>query len=137
MAEISTFLYCENVQPSYNGGMTINGPMQIITPKYIPGVFSFTIFLGIIGLDVSESHTLQIKFMKKDGDKEIIDTGKINIQNQEEKENILPLDMRGFMANLDFRNVELKTEGEYVTKVILDDDLKGEFPIKAKAVNNE
>lgn len=137
MAEISTFLYCENVQPSHNGGMTINGPMQIITPKYIPGVFSFTIFLGIIGLDVSESHTLQIKFMKKDGDKEIIDTGKINIQNQEEKENILPLDMRGFMANLDFRNVELKTEGEYVTKVILDDDLKGEFPIKAKAVNNE
>ena len=137
MAEISTFLYCENAQPLPNGGMTINGPMKIITPKYIPGVFSFTIFFGIIGIDLSDPHTLQIKFMKKGENKALVDTDKLNLQNQEIKANILPLDMRGFMANLDFRNVELETEGEYVTKVILDGELKGEFPIKAKAVNNE
>ncbi|EGT0681288.1 MULTISPECIES: DUF6941 family protein [Clostridium] len=136
MAKITTFLYCESTQPGPNGAVTLNGPMQIMTPKYIPSAFSFSIFIGIIDLDVTEPHNIQFIFRNKDNNYEVINTGKLNLQTPENGYKVLPKELRGIMANLDFRNAELKNEGEYITEVILDNNLIGEYPIYVRVVDN-
>lgn len=136
MARITTFVYCENVE---NGNTptgpknNIIGPMNAIRPMFIPGTFSFSIFASILGVDLKAPHTFRIEFFSET--KAILDTGNAQLPSQS-LEPDLPESERGFMINMDFRNVVFEKEGEYVSKVYFDDKLLGEYPIYVKAIKN-
>ncbi|WP_455793016.1 DUF6941 family protein [Clostridium butyricum] len=136
MERISTFVYCESVQNENTPtGIKNNilGPMNALRPMYIPGTFSFSIFLSILGIDLSKTHIMKIIFT--DGKENIVNTGDSQLPAQD-LEPDLPESERGFMMNMDLRNVVLKKEGIYKTQVYFDDKLLGEYPIYVQATKD-
>lgn len=137
MPRISTFMYAERTEPNQQGQMTITNPLITINPMFVPGMFSFSIIFGIVDINNDSDHTIQITFNSpNDEDTPLINTDVISLQNRViplENEVDLPLEQKNLMFNLDFRNVVLKTEGLYKSKVYIDGTLSGEYPIYVKA----
>jgi len=121
MARISTFMYAESTGIEVNGTnqkMQINGPMHLFQPLFVPSQFSFSVIMGILGMDTEQSNTIRFTFSSPK--KEIIiDTNSITLQPQPMEQGHLPPELRGMMMNLDFRNVPLREEGEYYSEVFL------------------
>lgn len=144
MAHISTFIYCEDTQQIQVGTqksqLKINliGPMQIMTPMFIPSMFSFSICFGILDFDMSVPHKLRVVFKEsKEKEKPIIDTEDMNFSIPiQEKKIALPENMNGSMINFNFKNIALRHEGTYCTSIYFDDSLLGDYPIDVKAVEN-
>ena len=135
MARVSTFLYCdsfENIMTPSGPKLNVSNPLQIFTPAYIPGNFSFGILIGIIGFDTKITHSLRVIFKHKESEKSVFDTG--NIEFPTNAESKLPTYLDGTMINMDFRNVVFENDGEYFTEVIFDDKKLGEFPIWATTI---
>ncbi len=136
MACLKSFLYCEgvNMEITPNGPKPhLVGPLITLSPMFIPGMFSFSIFMHIGEEDIKGMKTFRVVFKKKDSIEAIVDTGNQNLQSPEEKEITLPEEARGFMINMDFRNVVIKEEGLYVSEVYYNDEKIGESIIYAKA----
>lgn len=137
MPYISTFIYCENIQNENtpNGPkMHIIEPMHIMTPAFIPSMFSFCIVFGILNIQLDRRHILRYVFKGAETDQPpIIDTGEIVLPIQEKKGN-LPDDMNGIMMNMDFRNIPLQYEGSYNSEIFVDGTSLGIFPIKVKGM---
>lgn len=135
MAKVSAFLYCdsiENLMTPMGPKLTISNPLQVFTPAYIPGNFSFGILLGIIGFDTKAKHNLRILFKYRETEKVIFDTNIIEFPIQAESK--FPTDLDGTMINMDLRNVVIEKPGEYFTEVIFDGEKIGEYPIWAITV---
>jgi hypothetical protein len=135
MAKISTFIYCEgfgntnNPQNSKNSAssLAIFGPMQILTPPFIPGSYSFGILIGVIDLDMSIEHSFEFTFTEQDEKTSLFSTNKIQITPQERI--TLKKELQGFMINFDLRNVVFKKGGLYIGKAYIDKEEIGEMPI--------
>ncbi|MED3854229.1 hypothetical protein P4607_22970 [Priestia megaterium] len=135
MPRISTFMYCESTQfigqpNSNNQKLTIENPLHVFAPPFIPGTFSFGIVFGLLGIDPSEEHALRLVFSYSKGTDPVIDTGSVNIPKQ--LENNVPVETNGFMMNMDFRNVIFREEGSYETQLFLNGEILGTFPIIVK-----
>ena len=134
MAYISSFIYCDSIQIQ----MTPNGPqnqivnpLQVLTPVAIPGNYSFTISCSISGFQKSSDHKVELIFSDPSGGEVAKPVEfSINIERDicvdELHENSVP----GITLNVDLRNVILKSEGIYSTKVLLDEELIGEYKIQ-------
>lgn len=137
MPYISTFMYCENTQnentPEGNK-LHIIGPMHIITPMFIPSMFSFCVTFGILDLCLNEQHILRYVFKSPNGEI-VVDTKDIHLPIQELKED-LPKEMNGILLNMDFRNIALKIEGKYNSEIFVDEHSLGVFPIGVKGMSS-
>lgn len=136
MPRITAFVYCENVQnenTQLGPKSNIISPMSVLRPMFIPGTFSFSIFISLLDVKIEESHIFRIVFTN--GIKDIVDTKNVNIPAHN-IESDLPEFERGFMFSMDFRNVVFENEGSYTSKVYFDDMPIGEYPIYVKAVRN-
>lgn len=135
--KITTFVYClgTSSMEGNNSPMNAMGILQILTPEYIPSTFSFSIIIGIKGMEISFDHKLDIIFKSKQ--ENLVEAKDIVISAEQLKDSDpgLPEEQRGVMLGLDMRNVVFKEEGNYFTEVILDGKKLGEFDIYAKAKN--
>lgn len=140
MAYITTVVYCESAQNEMTPQgpkLHLIGPMQVLTPMFIPGMFSFSILIGIQDFKLDIPHTIRFVFKgPKEGEPPILDTSDITMPVQP-KNPTLPDDMQGAMMNMDFRNVVIRSEGEYFSEIFFDGESLGKFPIKAKAVEQK
>lgn len=129
-------MYAERTEPNQQGQMTITNPLMLINPMFVPGMFSFSIIFGVVGINNQSDHTMQILFHSPSEEGEpLINTGTITLPKGAaplEKLN-LPPEQNSMMFNLDFRNVVFKTEGLYKSQVYINGDLLGEYPIYVKA----
>lgn len=68
-ARVSTFIYCLGTTNLEGKDSPINamGVVPVLTPEFIPSMFSFSIVLGVYGLDEQYSHLLDIVFKDSDG----------------------------------------------------------------------
>lgn len=135
MARLKSFLYCEgvNIEQTPNGPKhNLIGPLQTLSPMFIPGMFSFSIFMSISGKEVCEPCTFRVAFKKVDMDEYILDTGNQSLPGIEVEGNI-PEDSHGFMINMDLKNVVIKSEGLYISEIYLNNIKIGESDIYAKA----
>ncbi|MPN22515.1 hypothetical protein SDC9_169898 [bioreactor metagenome] len=88
---------------------------------YIPGVFSFSIIAGFDYFD-ENPHTVRFELRDKDS-RPVIVTEEFNVQmNGAKPTNAVKAEM---IVNLDFKNLEFKTSGEYHMEVFIDDKPKG------------
>ncbi len=122
MPKISTFMYSEGaVNETVPNGQRLHivAPLLIFTPMFIPGTLSFSVSMGIIGIDVDKDHIFQFKFKTPvNGEAPLIDTGEINFPRVNDPSIYdLPLDMRGIMLNFGFQNVVFRNEGTYISEV--------------------
>lgn len=139
MAIVHTFIYCESsimdvVPQGQQPKLHIIGPMQVILPMFIPGLFSFGVTFGLLDYNTEVTHTMRYTF-KGPGENvpSVIDTHEIPVQIQPADSKI-PEDMRGMMMNFDFRNVVMENEGTYLSEIYFDGVKIGEFPIKVRQV---
>lgn len=139
MPKLTTFIYSDNSRLDFNNGkqaVTISNPMLIFKPAFIPSTFSFAVTMGILGVDESVTHNMRYIFKKINSEDILIDTGEMQIstKSSDPTDVELPFDYRGFLFNMDFRNVVIKSEGEYVSYVYFDSECLGEFPIYVKGI---
>lgn len=133
MARVVSFVYCENIQneiiPSVGQvpKAHIIGPLSTLNPISIPGNFSFSVSIGIQGLDTSNKNTFRIVFVDPKG---IIlnDTNTVEIPHGIPTGN-LPKGAEGIQINFDVRNLVFNEEGDYKTQVYFNQELLGEYPI--------
>lgn len=134
--KVTTFIYCLGTTNMEGKNAPINamGVLQALTPEFIPSTFSFSIIVGIKGMDISSNHILDIIFKDSSGGN-LVEAKNISILGEQLQDGDLdlPNDQRGIMIGLDLRNVVLKQEGNYSTEVILDGERLGVFEIYAKA----
>lgn len=138
MTSLKSFIYCEGIDTN----LTPNGPkpslvspLATLTPMFIPSMYSFSIFMSIQHDELNCNNSFRIVFRKKDSDLAIVDSGNqilptLNIESD------LPKEARGFMINMDLKNVVIKEEGMHTCDVYINNNLIGSSEIYAKAGEN-
>ena len=137
MPHITMFTYSElfqlqNLPEGKGQRLNIINPILVIIPEFLPTTYSFSVTFGILGVKMEVPHELKITFWGPD-EEVIFDSGNLNIQFPiPENKKGLPEDMRGPVISMDIRNAALEEEGEYFTKIFLDGEEMGKYPIKIK-----
>lgn len=128
MARIVSFSYCEMVQNEVSSGIPkahIVGPLIVLAVPFIPTTFSFSVSIGISGIDIAEPNKIQYKLLSPSGNI-IHDTNEIILPIDRTAPAKLPKMYRGIQLNIDLRNLVLKEEGEYESLIVVNGEkLKG------------
>ena len=139
-AKVSTFIYCLGTTNLEGKDAPINamGVLPVLTPEFIPSMFSFSIVLGMRGIDDTSNHLLDIIFKDCEGNV-LVEAREIQItlEQLQAKGSQLPEEYRGLMIGMDLRNVVIKKEGVYSTEVSLDGKKLGVFDIYTKSKQRE
>ena len=134
--QVSTFIYCLGTTnlDDKNSPLNAMGVLPVLTPEFIPSTFSFSIVIGIRGIDDSCSHIMDIVFKNQDGDK-LVEARNLAIpmEQLQQRDLALPKEYSGIMLGMDLRNVIIRQEGAYYTEVFFDGKNLGEFDIYVKA----
>lgn len=131
MAKISNFIYCLNSITNENEA-NIQGVLSAITPEYIPGTFSFSVFCSILDLN-NGNHTIKMQF--KNPDDEILVNIEGMIPYEKQGNSNLPQEHAGINISSVWQNVVFKNSGLYKTIVIVDDIECGTYEIFVKGKN--
>ena len=131
MPNISNFTYCLD-SSSNNISTTINGVLNVITPDYIPGNFSFSVFLSILDI---QPGTHELKMIFKDPDDNIAVNIAGNVVFENPQNALVPLDYLGINVSANWNNVLFEKSGEYKTEVYVDEELIESFKIYAIGKN--
>ena len=132
MAKIVSFTYCDNVANDMNGNPVITRPLQMILPMVIPSNFTFSISFGVYGINKIEKNRINIDFL--DPDDVVISNNELILPDIPREISETP-DPVGIQINVEFKNTYIKEEGEYKTRIILNDSKLGEFPINVHKAN--
>lgn len=132
MAKIKDVIYCLNTKNENNDGNTnANGILTYIAPEYVPGSFSFSVIIELVGLG-TEEHEIKIE-IRNENDEIVIETNQITLPKQINESNA-PDEYVGINLSIDWQNVVFKKSGLYSTVVWLD-SIKNEFPMYVKGKN--
>lgn len=122
MARITAFVICDNIEtvPVPNGGVVqkLTTPLLALRPKFIPGNFSFGIFVSVQGLDITQSHGMRFQIKSP--------TGKVILNSDEAKlppppvVDALPREFSGMGLAMDIRNLTVEQEGAYSFELFVD-----------------
>lgn len=133
---VSTFIYCLGTTNLEGKDAPINamGVLSIMTPEFIPSTFSFSIIVGIQGIDIFQNHKMSIIFKDSSGE-HVVEAKDIPIRVEQfgNSDSNLPENFRGLMLGMDMRNVIIKAEGVYCTEIIFDNKKLGDFEIYVRA----
>ncbi|WP_404988082.1 hypothetical protein [Clostridium culturomicium] len=138
MTTLKSFIYCEGIDTNItpNGPKpSLVSPLAALTPMFIPSMYSFSIFMSIQHDELNCNNSFRIVFRKKDSDLLIVDSGS-QLLPPLDHESDLPKEARGFMINMDLKNVVIKEEGMHICEVYINDILIGGSEIYAKAAEN-
>ena len=128
MAKLHMLTYCESTDVN-NNKTIINNPLMSLNLKYIPGIFSFSISVGIIDVDLEKTHTFRAVVKNSMTGEEVMSTPEFKVDGTD-KDSKLPKELRGIILNVGFMNAEFTEEGQYITEVIFDGVNIGGNPIQ-------
>ncbi|MGN0384449.1 MAG: DUF6941 family protein [Lachnospiraceae bacterium] len=137
MAYLANFLYClsaERQQAPQGRGDSVNamGVLTVLTPEFVPGLFSFSIIFSILDIDANSENQIKIVFKDSTG-KELVNTENITMPPVPTDGAIqLPPKYTGYNLSMDFRNVVFENEGECTTDIYFNNTLLGSHPIYVK-----
>jgi len=134
MAYISSFVFCDSVQPTPTpqGIQTqVMNPLSSFRPVALPGNFSFAILCILGGLDTTKDIMFKVEFIAPDGEiaGHVAEFPIALSQQTPLADGKKPEEIQ---VNLDVRNMVLSQEGTYAARVYLDEGLLGEYKITAK-----
>ena len=134
MPTIKNFIFCLDV--SYNKGKNdIVGILPVMTPEYIPGLFSFAVCFTILGMDEGNHH-LALAF--KDSSEDVIALiDESEFLYEKDKGSNLPDEYLGVNIAINLQNVNIKHSGIYKMEVVLDSQCQGVFDIYVKGRNEK
>ncbi|WIL46020.1 hypothetical protein QP042_21755 [Bacillus bombysepticus] len=136
MAHLSTFVFSEDSKEVLNRNgqgtsLHIINPQNVFRPMFVPGAHSFSVTLGINGLDTSHKNSFQLIIRPEaKGSEATVNTDEIPLPpNPEGQDPILPKEAVGMMFNLDFRNVPFKIAGKYIAEIFVNGKLIEDKPL--------
>jgi hypothetical protein len=134
MPIITTFMFCEQAELNpQTQKLQVISPIHVFTPAFVPGMFSFSLVFGVLGVDPKKENTFQISVVDQKEEEIILDTGIMHIpSNPDDKLEQLPPEMRGMMVNMDFRNVIFRKEGIYKAQIYINSEKTGEFQVPVR-----
>lgn len=140
MAKLSSFMLGEAIQNAIRpdgkeAGQSLVGLTIVLRPQFIPGNFSFAVSFGISDIDLSKDNTLQLILRDPRGGV-VQNLGKTPLPVVSEKDNI-PVDYKGFVGGVDFRNAPIMEEGCYKLDILINDESIGMSDIPIYKANSE
>lgn len=135
---VTSFVYCDHIEvqpaPAPKGQIFhLVDPLQIIKPFAIPGPHSFSISVGLQGSEIAEADNL-IKIDILDPDGNIVFTAETPVPKA--PANDLPPEERGVLLNLDLRNFVFNMPGYYVSRLYVNNNEFGRYPIWVSSNKN-
>lgn len=140
MATISSFMLCESSQnlPNGKGGIVqqLIGPITALRPQFIPGNYSFSVSVGVVGIDMQKENSMRFVLKAPSGTL-LNDLGEAPLPVAA-PDNTLPAEYCGFVACIDFRNVVIPEAGIYSLDVYINGELIGtkDIPIYERSVTS-
>ena len=132
MARISDVIFCLNASNTENGGVSANTILNVITPEYIPGLFTFSVIILILDIDPGIEQRLLIEFISPNGEEVIRIEDVIPVLPHDSN---LPCEYKGINIAMDWNNVNLKVSGQYLIKISVNGELLKEKSIFVKGKN--
>ncbi len=126
MATIKNFVFCLNTGVADENN-NLFGVMAAMSPEYIPGLFSFSVFFSILALEEGQ-HTLKLDFKDEAGGV-IASVDTANVDYIKDQNNNLPDKYKGVNVAVNLQNVNVKHSGLYMMEVLLDGKVQGVFDI--------
>ena len=117
MATVHDIIFCLNATNIGGQGASAHTILSAINPEYIPGLFSFSTIITILGIDTTKEHTLKLVF---ENDNEPISTAIGPLPILDDQSN-LPFQYKGINLSVNWNNVNLKKDGIYKLSVYIDD----------------
>lgn len=126
----ATIIFCDNVINNFSNGRmvpSISRPLTSITPRSIPGNYTFAIFFSIENVPKG-SHTLQLELYNTQNIK-IFDSNIIELKSGL---NLLGDVYAPIEASAEIRNAVIETAGRFRAVVILDNNEISEQILEVK-----
>ena len=67
MARLENVIFCLTATRSSNQ-ISANNIMAVLTPEYIPGLFSFSVILTVLDVEPNSKHMIYVKFIDQHQD---------------------------------------------------------------------
>ena len=132
MAKISDIIFCLKATNIQGEGASAHSILSVISPEYVPGLFSFSVIVNLLDVDLNKTHNFNIDFESPSKEKIVNVNGELPIINEYTN---LPLDYQGITIAMDWNNVNFKSSGVYELKFSIDDELVGSKEIFVKGKN--
>lgn len=132
MARISDVIFCLNASNTESGGVSANTILNVITPEYIPGLFTFSVIILFLDIDTETEQRFLIEFISPNGEEVLRIEDIIPVLQNESN---LPCEYKGINLAMDWNNVNFKVSGEYTIKISINGELLKEKNIFVKGKN--
>lgn len=131
MIQVHDIIFCLNSSNVGGQGVSAFTVLSALNPEYIPGLFSFSTIVTIIGIDISKEHVLRLVF---ENDGETVGLIEGPIPPIDDPGN-LPAEHKGINLSVDWNNVNLKREGIYTLSVFVDNEKLKDKSVYVKGKN--
>ena len=132
MAKISDIIFCLRATNVEGEGASAHTILTALTPEYVPGLFSFSIIVNLLDIDLEHEHKFKIDFISPSEEEVLNISGDLPIMDIRTN---LPKEYNGINIAMDWNNVNFKSSGLYIIRVYVDDVLIKEKEIFVKGKN--
>lgn len=116
---VSDFIFCLRATNTNEEGPCAQTILSHLNPEYVPGLFSFSVILILLGVDPNGQHSLAISLSDPNEEAVAHLSAEIPpIVGLEDKG--IPAEYTGINVAIDFNNVNFKRSGLYTMTVQLD-----------------
>jgi len=137
MMIVTSFVYCDHIEvqpvpPPKGQIFRLVDPLQVIKPFAIPGPHSFSLSIGLQGVEIAENdNAVRIDILDPDGNSAFVaETAMPKAPASE-----FPPEECGVVLNLDLRNFIFIKPGIFVSHLFVNNVEIGQYPILAAAKN--
>ncbi len=131
MATVHDIIFCLASTNADGQGASAHTILSAINPEYVPGLFSFSTIITLLGLDFKTENILKVSLAS-----EAAEIGSIEGPVPEiDVSGNLPEQYKGVNFSINWNNVEFKDEGKYVLSVFLNGEKLAEKDIYVKGKN--
>lgn len=132
-ARASDVVFCMRSLNTADQGVSANTIMSVITPEYVPGLFSFSIVITLLGISPVSPHHFELCFGPIDCEPEKF-TAEL-VPNVGTTTGNLPDDYQGINVAIDLNNFNFAKSGLYQLVVFVDSERVTEKQIYVKGKN--
>ena len=130
---VSDVVFCLNATNITGQGVCANNILSVLNPEYVPGLFSFSVVIVLLGLD-GKDHNIKIAFKTPTEDDAAVFEGPVPVLPDDSN---LPAEYKGLNLTINFNNLDFKISGVYKLQVLIDGDILQEKEIFVKGKNEE
>lgn len=131
MAEVHDIIFCLNAMNVDGQGASANTILSAINPEYVPGLFSFSTIITILGIPNDGQQKLRIVLKNEDEELGAID-GMIPLIDDQSN---LPDEYKGINLSIDWNNINFKRKGMLTLSVFIDQTKVADKSIYVKGKN--